>query len=117
MPNKECQHHEPHPHHHGSGCGHQAIHHEQHLDYLHDGHMHHVHDGHVDEHELASGKENPGVCTSGKSRGAHDHGHVHGASCGHPKVPHAGHFDYLVDGFLHHVHDGHCDDHGPVKIA
>jgi hypothetical protein len=24
--------------------------------------------------------------------------------------------DYLVDGRLHHVHDGHCDDHGPVTV-
>jgi hypothetical protein len=25
--------------------------------------------------------------------------------------------DYLVDGHLHHAHDGHCDDHGPVEHA
>jgi hypothetical protein len=25
--------------------------------------------------------------------------------------------DYLVAGHLHHPHDGHCDDHGPVAIA
>jgi hypothetical protein len=25
--------------------------------------------------------------------------------------------DYLVDGHLHHPHDGHCDDHGPVALA
>jgi hypothetical protein len=32
-------------------------------------------------------------------------------------VPHGDHTDYLVDGHLHHPHDGHCDDHGPVKSA
>jgi hypothetical protein len=21
-----------------------------------------------------------------------------------------------VDGRLHHVHDGHCDDHGPIEL-
>jgi ethanolamine utilization protein EutQ (cupin superfamily) len=31
-------------------------------------------------------------------------------------VPHGDHIDYIVDGRLHHVHDGHCDDHGPVEI-
>jgi hypothetical protein len=25
--------------------------------------------------------------------------------------------DYLVEGHLHHPHNGHCDDHGPVKVA
>jgi hypothetical protein len=25
--------------------------------------------------------------------------------------------DYLVDGHLHHPHDGHCDDHGPVTAT
>jgi hypothetical protein len=23
--------------------------------------------------------------------------------------------DYLVSGHLHHPHDGHCDDHGPLQ--
>jgi hypothetical protein len=25
--------------------------------------------------------------------------------------------DYLVNGRLHHVHNGHCEDHGPVEIV
>ena len=32
-----------------------------------------------------------------------------------PKVKHDGHFDFSVGGRLHHVHRGHCDDHGSVK--
>jgi hypothetical protein len=32
-------------------------------------------------------------------------------------VPHGDHVDYLVDGHLHHPHNGHCDDHGPVTIV
>jgi hypothetical protein len=32
-------------------------------------------------------------------------------------VPHGDHVDYLVDGHLHHVHNGHCDNHGPIDLA
>jgi zinc transport system permease protein len=39
-----------HDHVHGDGCGHRAVTHEDHLDYLHDGHWHAPHDGHYDEH-------------------------------------------------------------------
>jgi hypothetical protein len=42
--------------------------------------------------------------------------HVHGPDCGHEAVPHGDHVDYLVDGRLHHAHDGHCDDHGPLAV-
>lgn len=38
--------------------------------------------------------------------------HEHGPDCGHEAVAHDDHLDYLVDGHLHHPHDGHCDDHG-----
>jgi hypothetical protein len=31
-------------------------------------------------------------------------------------VPHGDHFDYLVDGRLHHRHGDHCDDHGPITV-
>ena len=41
---------EPHEHHHGPGCGHLAIEHGDHIDYIHDGHRHAVHGGHYDEH-------------------------------------------------------------------
>ena len=40
-----------------------------------------------------------------------------GPGCGHEAVPHGDHIDYLVDGHLHHPHDGHCDNHGPVTLA
>lgn len=41
---------EPHQHLHGPGCGHLAIEHGDHVDYIHDGHRHAVHGGHYDEH-------------------------------------------------------------------
>lgn len=39
-----------HPHQHGPGCGHRAIQHGDHVDYLHDGHRHAVHGAHYDDH-------------------------------------------------------------------
>ena len=41
-----------HRHKHGPGCGHVAIEHGDHIDYVHDGHRHAVHEGqgHYDEH-------------------------------------------------------------------
>jgi zinc transport system permease protein len=41
---------EHHRHQHGPGCGHVAIEHGDHVDYIHDGHRHAVHGGHYDEH-------------------------------------------------------------------
>ena len=43
---------ERHEHEHGPDCGHPAIEHDRHVDYLHDGHRHAPHLGHYDEHEL-----------------------------------------------------------------
>jgi zinc transport system permease protein len=41
---------EPHRHEHGPGCGHPAVEHGDHVDYLHGGHRHAAHGGHYDEH-------------------------------------------------------------------
>ena len=41
---------EPHRHAHGPGCGHPAVEHGDHLDYLHGGHRHASHGEHYDEH-------------------------------------------------------------------
>ena len=51
---------ERHEHEHGADCGHPAVEHDDHVDYLHDGHRHAPHQGHYDEHDLAL-------------RGAHEH--------------------------------------------
>jgi hypothetical protein len=109
--------HESHDHAHGPGCGHKTIEHDGHTDYLHDGHMHHVHGDHVDCHSLDVGGANPASCTSGHACGNHDSGHTHGKDCGHEAVSHGDHTDYVVGGHLHHAHDGHCDDHGPVRVS
>lgn len=39
-----------HPHDHGDDCGHPAVQHGDHVDYVHDGHRHAVHGEHYDEH-------------------------------------------------------------------
>jgi zinc transport system permease protein len=39
-----------HPHEHGRDCGHVAVTHGDHVDYVHDGHRHAVHGEHYDEH-------------------------------------------------------------------
>jgi hypothetical protein len=106
------QHHPDHTHQHGPSCGHTAVCHDGHVDYLHDGHLHHMHGDHVDEHVIEVSDTNPSRCTP-ETRCSH----THGPGCGHEPVPHGDHVDYLVDGRLHHPHNGHCDDHGPVKLG
>lgn len=39
-----------HPHEHGPGCGHEAVPHDDHVDYLHGEHRHAAHGAHYDEH-------------------------------------------------------------------
>jgi hypothetical protein len=113
----DCKTHQGHSHVHGSDCGHTAVQHDDHVDYLHDGHLHHPHGDHVDEHVVAITDANPGGCKSGHSCGGHEAAHTHGPDCGHEAVPHGDHVDYLVDGHLHHPCKGHCDDHGPLAVA
>jgi hypothetical protein len=109
--------HEGHDHVHGPGCGHTAVMHADHLDYLHAGHLHSPHGEHVDEHAIEISTANPADCTPDHRCEGHGEGHEHGAGCGHESVPHGVHVDYLVDGHLHHPHDGHCDDHGELRLA
>ncbi|MCU0709244.1 MAG: hypothetical protein MUF23_13220 [Pirellula sp.] len=110
--------HANHDHVHGANCGHTAIQHGDHVDYLHDGHLHHQDaNGVVEEHALEVTADNPASCTGGHTCSGHAKDHVHGPDCGHPAVPHGDHIDYLVDGHLHHPHNGHCDNHGKVQIV
>jgi hypothetical protein len=108
--------HDGHDHDHGPGCGHTAVRHDGHTDYLHDGCLHHPHGDHVHEHVIAVSERNPDGCRQDDHQG-HQSGHRHGPGCGHEAVPHGDHTDYLVDGRLHHPHGEHCDDHGPVEVV
>jgi hypothetical protein len=48
-PEHHCDGHEA-GHHHGPGCGHEAVPHGDHVDYLVKGHLHHPHGDHCDDH-------------------------------------------------------------------
>ncbi len=48
-PNHRCAGHDA-AHKHGPGCGHEAVPHGDHVDYLVDGHLHHPHGDHCDDH-------------------------------------------------------------------
>jgi hypothetical protein len=48
-PEHKCGKHEG-AHKHGPGCGHEAIPHAGHTDYVVAGHLHHPHNGHCDDH-------------------------------------------------------------------
>lgn len=103
--------HEAHEHQHGADCGHVAVRHGRHTDYLHDGHLHYVEGDAVYEHAIEESDHNPDVCKPLKEH------HQHGPRCGHKTIPHGDHMDFVVEGRLHHPHGEHCDDHGPVKIT
>ena len=48
---------ERHEHEHGPACGHPAVVHHDHVDYLHDGHRHAPHKDHYDEHDGHDGHD------------------------------------------------------------
>jgi len=113
----ELQSHSNHTHEHGPNCGHTPVRHDGHQDYLHDGHLHHQEGAKVVEHVIAVSAANPDRCTPDHRCASSEQGHQHGPGCGHEAVPHGKHTDYLVDGHLHHPHQGHCDDHGALALS
>ncbi|WP_134698791.1 hypothetical protein [Ammoniphilus sp. YIM 78166] len=38
------------------------------------------------------------------------HDHKHSIACGHTKIRHDDHIDYVHNGHLHHEHEGHWDE-------
>ena len=40
-----------------------------------------------------------------------NHDHIHGENCGHAKIKHGDHYDFIHDGHLHHPHEDHNDEH------
>src|SRR6266403_5058014 len=87
-------------HQHGPGCGHLAVEHHGHTDYLEHGHLEHQEGERVGEHIVEVDAEHPDRCTAGHEAAGHPKGHVHGPDCGHEAVPHGDHIDYLVEGHL-----------------
>jgi hypothetical protein len=111
------KHAQAHQHQHGLNCGHPAVQHDGHTDYLDGGHLHHAHGAHADEHVIGITTTNPNQCTPDHGSGEKPANHVHAADCGHAVIPHGDHVDYVVSGHLHHPHGGHCDNHGPITVA
>ena len=105
-----CEIHQKHQHVHDNDCGHTKILHNGHIDYLHDGHLHNNHSEHVDEHTIELSESNKVECIQVKCGCDHK-------NCGHEKIPHDDHFDFIVKGRLHHPHGDHCDDHGAINIV
>ncbi|MDC0713202.1 hypothetical protein POL68_32370 [Stigmatella sp. ncwal1] len=114
---KGSRHHDAHEHQHAGGCGHTAIHHGDHVDYLHEGHLHRKAGPQYQECRIEAGAMNLDQCTPHHQCSDHVKDHLHGPSCGHEAVPHGEHVDYLVGGHLHHPHGSHCDDHGSVRVV
>ena len=102
---------------HGPSCGHTAVQHGGHTDYLDQGHLQHVQGDRVEEHVIEVSEINPDRCSAEHRAQGHGSAHQHGPDCGHEAVPHGNHIDYLVDGRLHHPHGDHCDDYGPLPVV
>lgn len=103
--------HANHSHKHSIACGHTKIQHGDHIDYVHDGHMHHLDGDTLHECKIDITEANPDECKPINCGCDHEN------NCGHELINHGDHVDFLVNGRLHHVHGGHCDDHGPVDIV
>eukprot|EP01114_Cavostelium_apophysatum_P015021 TRINITY_DN4013_c0_g1_i1.p1 TRINITY_DN4013_c0_g1~~TRINITY_DN4013_c0_g1_i1.p1 ORF type:complete len:382 (-),score=49.80 TRINITY_DN4013_c0_g1_i1:50-1195(-) len=103
-------------HHHHPSCGHLAIVHNGHIDFLNHSRLQHFHkaSGMLSDHEL-TGDSYPSECAP-INKPHHETAHIHGPNCGHQTLQHDGHTDYLVDNVLHHFHNGHCDLHGELEI-
>ncbi len=108
--------HQQHDHVHDANCGHTTIRRGNDIAYLHDGHMHAGHGDHYDCVAVEVSSRNPDSCTPEHACDQHDRRHSHGANCGHERVPHGDHVDYLVGNHLHHAHGSHCDDHGQIEV-
>jgi hypothetical protein len=109
--------HASHDHQHTANCGHTALQHGDHVDYLHEGHLHRADGQRYSECRIEADKANPAQCTPQHACADHAKDHQHGPKCGHEAVPHGDHLDYLVAGHLHHPHGAHCDDHGALRMV
>jgi hypothetical protein len=94
--------HEARPHVHDRFCGHPAVTHEDHLDFLHDGRVHHAHGDHVDD--VAHRESGLHISHAG-------HMHVRAPGCGHRAVAHGDHTDFVHGDHRHVGHATHYDEH------
>ncbi|MBW1605016.1 hypothetical protein [Lactobacillus sp. Sy-1] len=94
---------------HSMKCGHTKLLHNGHVDFVEsNGHLHHRDGDHFDECEIAVDSNNP------DQESVVIDSEIHNDNCGHQKVIHGDHVDYIVNARLQHVHGDHVDDHGTV---
>ncbi len=97
---------------HGKDCGHQRVQHDGHIDYIENGHLYHPTSTQQNEdHRIEISPVNP----SSGAKIACTETMIHGRNA--PRIPHGDHFDYVVDGRLHHVNGSQCEDHGPIELV
>ncbi len=103
-------------HMHNDKCGHAAVKHDTHTDYVENGAYHSAHADHFDKHGTAISSNDPAArnVASDTHFTVNENGHAHGDKCGHKKVAHADHFDYIHDGQYHSTHADHSDNHGTL---
>jgi hypothetical protein len=92
---------------------------EHHSPFRHETMQPHYHHHHHHHHTLKESDEFPIQCAPLSPGCHHDGDHLHGPNCGHERIQHEDlngtvHIDYLVDNYLHHYHEGHCDIHGTI---
>ena len=63
------------PHAHGLRCGHIAVRHRDHVDYLENGHLQHVEGGRIEEYVLEVTADNPDRCAPEQRATGHDSVH------------------------------------------
>ena len=115
-----CEEHRAHTHKHGPGCGHHAMGHEGHMDYLHDGHLHNVHDGtRRRAPRIRRAEPNPEQLYVPNRTSAKEHASGSRARARvvvTRRIPARRCTSTIVVGsHLHHAHGEHCDDHGAIR--
>lgn len=103
-------------HAHNEKCGHTAVKHDTHMDYIDNGEFHAQHANHFDNHGLAVSASEPAAreVAANHKMTTDEKGHAHNDNCGHKKVQHGDHFDFIHNGHYHAVHADHTDEHGNI---
>ncbi len=99
---------------HGENCGHQAVSHGNHVDYIAQGNFWTADGEFHGSVEMVDSEVNRKI----SSITTHEN-HDHGPSCGHNSIKHCEnpectsyHYDFNHDGTYHAIHGGHWHNHG-----
>ncbi len=93
---------------HGKSCRHTKIEHDDHVDYVHGNEFHkEMNNGEYAIHGMSQ--------DLGRKFASTEHTHKHHKNCGHERVKHGMHWDYIHDGNYHWPHKNHVDQHGDTR--